>query len=239
MKTGCIIFSRFTSTRLPGKALLDIAGRPLLGRVLDRVRRIEGICSIALATSEEASDDPIAAFGHSERIDVFRGDLDDVGDRALACAQWMGVDAFVRMCGDRVFLDPDLNTRLVAVQREAGADLATNFRLGQPVAGTMAEVISTAALSRAQASPDLTDDDREHVTPYFYRNAARFRIVTLDAAGAVPPGMRLVVDDARDLAHARWLAERLGPLPERASMARIVEISAAFERAADARAGCP
>jgi spore coat polysaccharide biosynthesis protein SpsF len=73
MTTGLIIFARMGSSRLPGKMLLPIAGRPLLGRVIDRVKCAGGDCPIVVATSTEAADDAIERYARKEGVEVFRG----------------------------------------------------------------------------------------------------------------------------------------------------------------------
>ena len=103
-KIGVLIFSRFDSSRLPGKALLDISGKELLGRVIDRSKKIRGITGVAVATSDRNIDDNVAAFAKAQGVDVFRGSVDDVAKRAIEACNFYGWDAFVRICGDRPFL---------------------------------------------------------------------------------------------------------------------------------------
>ena len=66
MATGLIIFARMSSSRLPGKMLLPIAGRALLGRVIDRARCVKGDRPVVVATSKEAADDAIERFARAE-----------------------------------------------------------------------------------------------------------------------------------------------------------------------------
>ena len=106
-----------TSQRLPGKALLDIYGRCLLGRVIDRSKYIEGVDKLIIATSTDVEDDSIVKFAETEGIDVFRGSLDDVVGRALAACECFKLTQFARICGDRPFFDPELVSNLIQIHR--------------------------------------------------------------------------------------------------------------------------
>jgi len=102
-KIGGLIFSRFDSTRLPGKALLEINGREMLGRVIDRAKKIPGLDGIVVATTDREVDDTIAEFASKENVGCFRGSLDDVAFRAFKACESFGFSKFVRICGDRPF----------------------------------------------------------------------------------------------------------------------------------------
>lgn len=210
MEIGAIVFSRMSSTRLPGKALLPIGGRPLLGHVFDRARRVDGIRGVALATSSLASDDAIAAFAQEEGVPCWRGSRDDVVARALDCARAQGWGAFVRVCGDRIFMDPRDHRK--AVERMAAApdaiDLVTNKRGGAVPAGLTVEVVRTEALA---AIRDKTSDpeDREHLTRYIYHHPGTFSIEDLPGPLPHTEGLRFVVDTWRDLERARAVVQRL------------------------------
>ena len=107
MKVGAIIFSRMSSKRLPSKALIEINGRSLLGRVIDITKLIEGVDDIVVATSNEIEDEPIKKFVSNEEVELFRGDLNDVCVRALDVCKKYNFDKFVRICGIDLFLPQD------------------------------------------------------------------------------------------------------------------------------------
>ena len=112
---GAIIFSRFDSSRLYGKALIDIEGRCLLGRVIDRAKLIKGISNIVVATSERKVDDPIQEFAKNEGIGTYRGSCDDVYKRAIEACNKFKFDIFARICGDRPFLDYELISKGIKI----------------------------------------------------------------------------------------------------------------------------
>jgi spore coat polysaccharide biosynthesis protein SpsF (cytidylyltransferase family) len=230
---GVLVFARLDSRRLPGKVLLDIGGRPMLGHVIARAKRIEGAALVAVATSDRGADDPIAALTEREGVRVFRGALDDVAGRGLAAARAFGLERFARVCADRPFFDPDLATTLLARHRRERLDLATTLFPRTWPPGLTTEIVGTAALARAL---ERTDDpeDREHVTRYFYAHADEFRI-----GNAAPPAddlsdLRLVVDDAADLDRARWIADGLADAPA-AALADIVRRARSWPGAAASR----
>ena len=229
MTVGLVIFARFDSARLPGKALLAIDGRPLLGHVVDRARRISGGRPVIVATSERAVDDGIAAFAESERVRVFRGSTDDVAGRALACAEAFGLGWFARICGDRPFHDPGLADDLIDRAERENLDLATNAPGKTFPPGLTVEIVRTDALRRATKSA-LKADDREHVTQYFYRYPSEFRIGTLQADAPFPAGVSLVVDTPQDLARARWIASRVPRPVAAAGMGAIVALADAWQQ---------
>ena len=230
-RVGVIVFARMGSTRLPGKALLPVGHRPLLGHVLDRARQILGANGLILATSTDPADEPLVAFALREGLTVFRGSLTDVARRALDCAVANGWAAFARVCGDQAFFDPAAVG--LAIERMLGTppdlpDLVSNSLPGRVACGLTVEVIRTSALSRVleQSADPL---DREHITRYMYSHPEEFRLVN---AGAVPPdteGLRFVVDVPRDLTRARYVADRL-PQPATASMLDVAELLRAWEQ---------
>ena len=96
-----ILQARMSSTRLPGKVLKPLLGRPMLARQLERLKRSKRIDRLVIATSSEASDDPIADFCAAEKIDCHRGSLHDVLDRYWTAAQaFVPADHVMRLTAD-------------------------------------------------------------------------------------------------------------------------------------------
>lgn len=209
MSVGAIIFSRYSSERLPGKALIDIAGRCLLGRVIDRSKSIKGIEKIIVATSNEGSDDLIDNFAKEENIDVYRGSLNNVAERALAACDKFKLTKFARICGDRPFFDPGIVSKLIKIHGEMNLDIATNTYPSCYPPGMSAEVLSVKTLKSVIAL--ITDNqDREHLTSYFYRYAHNFKIKNI---APIEPlncdDINLCVDNEKDLERAIWIANQL------------------------------
>jgi len=225
MNIGALIFARMDSTRLPGKALLDLCGRPLLGRVLDRVRRVRPELPIVLATTDCASDDPIAAFAREENVGLYRGARDDVAGRAVAAARAHTFDAFVRVCGDRPFCDPRLIETLRADFEREGADLATNALTASYPKGLMTEVVRTATLEEVLRDVCTDAEDREHVTRYFYQHPERYIVIGRQRADTTLASLNLALDTTEDAQRTIWMIERLLPDPAAADFELVVRLA--------------
>jgi spore coat polysaccharide biosynthesis protein SpsF len=200
-----------TSTRLPGKVLMDIAGRPALALQLERLGRTTELDEIVVATSADASDDPVAELCRRIGVRVVRGPLHDVLERYRLAGAELGADAIVRITGDCPLIDPAIVDLVVARWRATTADYATNREepRSYPV-GMDTEVVSWRVLETA--AREATDPyDREHVTPFVIQRPERFpaESVTLD-----PPrgDLRLTLDTHDDLALLRAVAARVDPL---------------------------
>ena len=230
-ETATLIFARLDSARLPGKALRSIAGRPMLGRVLDRVRLARWSGEIVVATSDRTEDDPLAEFANDEGVMCFRGSINDVAARALAAAEATDALRFVRISGDSPFIDPELIDHMVALHARTSAELTTNLNPRSFPAGVSVEVVQTAAMRRLTAAT-TTDDEREHVTLHFYRHSDCYRIVNHTAGGDRLDDVALVVDTESDLERAIWITNNLGASPESAPRERVVEFAREWSKRA-------
>ena len=209
MTSGILVFSRLNSTRLPGKALIKIAGITLVDRVLDKLEGVKGISRTIVATTESDLDDPLVAHLETRGIDVFRGSIDDVALRAVSCARDYGLDHFVRVSGDSPFIDSNLINKALFKYRTGCFDLVTNVFPKTFPKGASVEVISASSLHR---SLSLTQDpyDREHVTPYFYKNADNYRIKNFFSNNKKYHGVNLAIDTPEDLRRITWMLETFG-----------------------------
>ena len=201
-----IIQARMGSSRLPGKVLLDIGGKPMLYRVVLRARRAQTLGRVLVATTREASDDPVAAYCQSQGFPFFRGDPHDVLDRYYQAASRFNAQTVVRLTADCPLIDPQEIDRTVrAFQETGGVDFAAN-RLPPPwqrttPIGMDTEVVSFSALKKAWREADQKHQ-REHVMPYFYEEAGRFNILVADHDPDLGH-LRLTVDTPEDLSLAR------------------------------------
>lgn len=103
-----IIQARMSSSRLPGKVLLEIAGKPMLQRVIERTRQAQTIERLVVATTDEPNDDPIAKFCQANGVDYYRGSLHDVLDRYYQAARRFSAQVIVRITADCPLIDPAL-----------------------------------------------------------------------------------------------------------------------------------
>lgn len=192
-KVLAILQARMSSSRLPGKVLRPIQGRPMIGRQIDRLLRCRHIDRLVLATSAESSDDPIASFCAGEGIGCFRGPLDDVLGRYAGAAQaYDPADHIVRLTGDCPLADPQIIDRLIALHLSGGFDYSSNIRELTFPDGLDAEIMTRDAL-RTMSAEAKDPYEREHVTPFLYRHPERFRLGSL-------------LNDQR-LGHLRWTVD--------------------------------
>lgn len=208
-RAGILLMARLDSRRLPGKVLMDVAGRPLLALAAARLARSELGGHIVLATSDRAVDDPIAIWASAFGLEVHRGPAEDVAQRCLDAARLAGWDWFLRISGDSPFIAPEAVDAVADLFRHETPDLASNVfpRIHPP--GLSAEAVSVEALARL-LSESNDPQDREHVTKAFYDAPTRWRIASVPPTGETwPAGLHLAVDTETDLQFARALAERL------------------------------
>jgi spore coat polysaccharide biosynthesis protein SpsF len=224
LRTGIIALARMSSSRLPGKALKDIGGQPLLGRVIDRLHRAadELHCELIVATSEQREDDAIAALAGKEGARSFRGPLNDVAGRTLAAAAHFDLDYFVRISADSPFICPEIIATAVRIAKAEMPDLTTNIFPRTFPPGMSVEVVKTATF-RKLMDTDLSVDDREHVTRAFYDRFDDFEIVNFTHAAENLSDIKLTVDTADDLEKAKWINHQLGERSTTASLTEIVE----------------
>src|SRR4051794_2173021 len=115
MPTAAVVQARSGSTRLPGKVLREVGGRPLLAYLLERLEHAVLIDGVVVATSDDASDDSVVAFCRTVGADCHRGPVADVAGRILGAVRERDLDAFVRISGDSPLLDQGLVDRAVAL----------------------------------------------------------------------------------------------------------------------------
>jgi spore coat polysaccharide biosynthesis protein SpsF len=202
-----IIQARMRSSRLPGKTLMEIAGRPMLEWVIRRVKRSIQIDLVMVATTTDPSDDPIEVLCKKLETPVFRGSMNDVLDRYYQAAMQLQADIIVRITSDCPLIDPGLIDETIEVLIEKKADFACN-RLPPPMKRTYpigldVEVVRFDALERAWQEANK-NNEREHVMPYIYEEPGRFKVVKIDHA--VDYGsMRWTVDTREDLEFVRQI----------------------------------
>lgn len=196
MSIGVIVQARMGSTRLPGKVLREIDGRPLLAHVMERLGLLRHKVLTVVATSTEARDDAIAAWCQSHEVTCFRGSEDDVLDRYWRCTEHFGFEHVVRLTADNPFTDIAELDRLLAFHLSGGYDYSHSF--GQMPLGVGAEVFSREALAKSHAMGDQPHH-REHVNEYITDVPEAFRIGCLVVPAAkVAPSLRLTVDTLED-----------------------------------------
>ena len=204
-----ILQARASSRRLPGKVLKPILGQPMLARQIERLLRCRRIDKLVLATSMEASDEPVAEVAQMTGIDCFRGSLDDVLDRFYQAALPHRPRHIVRLTGDCPLADWEVIDGCIGFTLDGGYDWASNALKPTWPDGLDVECMTFAALETAwrEAKEPLY---REHVTPFLHRQSERFKLGSFEAAEDLS-GLRWTVDEPADFEFASRIFEALYP----------------------------
>lgn len=219
-----VVQARVSSTRLPGKVLAPILGEPMLARQLERVKRARRLDEVAVATSTDASDDPLEAVCERAGVACFRGSLDDVLDRFRAAAEHFGATHVVRLTGDCPLTDPAVVDATVAAHVEGGFDYTSNVDPPTFPDGLDVEVLTARTLETAWREARLPSE-REHVTPYVRTHGDRFRLGCV-SNGEDLSALRWTVDEPRDLAFVTAVYEALYPADPAFGMADVLALLA-------------
>jgi spore coat polysaccharide biosynthesis protein SpsF (cytidylyltransferase family) len=195
------------STRLPGKVMMDLAGRSVLSHVLERCRAVPGIDRVICATVASPECDALAEEAKRAGVAVFRGDESDVLGRYHQAAEQAGADVVLRVTSDCPMIDPDVCGQVVQSLQDAGADFASNN--AEPKSwphGLDCEAFTFAWLDKA-ALEATAPFDREHVGPYIRKHAsAKVNVACPDGDFSAH---RWTLDTPEDLVALRRIFARL------------------------------
>lgn len=208
-KVLAIIQARMGASRLPGKVLLDIEGKPMLSHIIDRVRSAKKIDDIVLSIPDTSENDILETFAQGLNMKFFRGSEHNVLSRFYGAAQKHPADIIVRITADNPFVDPELIDQAIESHIAAGADYSSPMLTPQLPLGVGVEVFDAKAFEKVFQQA-LTLEEKEHVTPYFYRNPGIFKINAIAVDHALHlPSARLTVDTQEDLQLARELYKKI------------------------------
>jgi glutamate-1-semialdehyde 2,1-aminomutase/spore coat polysaccharide biosynthesis protein SpsF len=196
------------STRLPGKVLADLAGKPVLAWVVRAARAALGLDEVWVATSTETADDAISAWCQANGVPAHRGSETEVLDRYRGAAKASGAQVVIRITADCPLLDPAVIAQTIRLRAVTGADYASNIDPPTWPDGLDCEVLTAEALFSAAAEATRASD-REHVTPFVRNNRNRFKAETLIAPLPGLADEHWTLDTPKDLAFLSALAPRL------------------------------
>ena len=220
MKIVIIVQARMTSTRLPGKVLLPLAGQPMLTRLIERLRRVKRADAIVVATTTNATDDPIAALCEQLGVHCHRGSELDVLSRYADAARLNDAGVVVRITSDCPLIDPVLVDQLIAAYLDGDCDYVSNMLPPTWPYGMAVEVFSATVLREAHAEATLASE-REHVTPFIYWRPERYHLRNI-ASPTDLSTQRWTVDTAEDYELVRRLFETLHPDHPRFGLADVL-----------------
>lgn len=206
---GVIIQGRTSSTRLPGKVLMDIEGQPMLLRQLKRLKRGLRIPKLLVATSNDSSDDPVEQLCFENGFECCRGSLNDVMERFILCAKKHDIDYIIRVGGDDPLVDWECCNTLIDLHMEHRYDfMYASNRDGWPY-GCAAELIDRIVLEKIYSK---TQEPLylEHIIPFFFDHPDEFQILKVKAPVEINrPDYYFTVDYKEDLQLVRMVFKEL------------------------------
>jgi len=170
-----LVQARMGSTRLPGKVMKSLAGKPLVGHIFDRLLAVRGLKDIVLATTLDPRNDKLVEYAEQYGVRVYRAvDEDDIAERLHGAAKMMAADAVLKINADCPLVDPNILEMLVETYHSKdGVDYVSNKIEWTYPEGLSAEVISTRALAWCDAHL-LEDEDRELVVNWIRDHTDQF-----------------------------------------------------------------
>ena len=213
MKVGIIILCRYSSTRLPGKILMEIEGKSVLENIHARLLQSKSVDQVIIATSDDTSDDVIESFCNSKQIPCYRGSLKNVSERFMKCAQEFKLDYAIRINGDNLLIDLDLLSNMIAQSKNEALDFCSNVPGRTFPYGMSIEIVKTDFYAKVFQNFN-NDRDLEHVTIHLYENDAygKYKFIENTSYPNLK-GVKLAIDTIEDFENAKLLAEALPGFP--------------------------
>ena len=214
--TAIVLQARIDSTRLPGKALLNIEGKPILFHVMDALNHVKADERI-LACSEDSFSafEPIAA---ECGFKIFAGPKEDVLERYCQVIRKYSIDRVIRATGDNPFVFADAADAINSEAVSLNADYAGYLNL--PYGAGVESVAASALLLTAR---DANTFEREHVCPHLYNNPAKFKVHRPEAPEQWRfPDIRLTIDTQEDFERAKDLYKVLKDTPQKYNGVKII-----------------
>lgn len=223
-RTVATIEARMTSSRLPGKVLMEAAGKPMLAHMIERLGRVPSLDGIVVATTLNAADDPVADLAAGLGIGVHRGSEDDVLGRVLDAARAFGVGVIVETTGDCPLIDPALVEACIQGYRAAGVDYVSNILERTYPVGMDTQVFATDVLADVAGRTD-DPDDREHVSLFIYRHPELYSLQNMPGPPELArPALGLTLDTREDFELIRRIFETLYPTDPAFGLADILNL---------------
>jgi spore coat polysaccharide biosynthesis protein SpsF len=226
MAIGIVVQARMGSSRLPGKVLADLAGKPAIVRMLDRLKRVSGKLPIILATSVLAIDDPLVDVVRREAcVAVWRGAETDVLRRYAEAARHFDLDPIVRVTGDCPLIEPAVITRVLDAFRQGAFDYADNLMPRTYPHGYDVQIVSRRALEIADKEAEAPAE-REHVLPFVNSQPGRFAATHVVSEDSPCTDIRITLDYPEDLTLIRGIYEALYPANPDFGLKEILDLRA-------------
>lgn len=204
-RAAVIIQARMSSTRLPGKVMMEVMGEPLIGHMIDRLKHCKRVDDIIVATSVDSANDKMCKYLMERGVKVFRGSENDVLERYYLAAKQFNLQYIVRLTADCPLIDPDIVDKFITEFFSQGADYVCGTpRLAE---GLDTEVFSFQILENAYRHAGKKSE-REHVTRYFHNNPYLFKLVKIENE-TDDSKYRITVDEQADFEVVKKIFEKL------------------------------
>jgi len=212
MKIVAVIEARMASTRLPGKVLLESAGKPMLTHLVDRLRQVPSLDDIVLATTVNPQDEQLVSYAKAHDLAYYRGSESNVMQRVIEATESVAGDLIVEITGDCPIIDYELVEQCIALYKanHQSCDFVSNVVIPSFPDGMEVQVYPLDILKH---SASLTNDPyhQEHVTVHIIQNPALYRQLHLTAMPSMHwPGLGLTLDEPDDYQLINQLIEHFG-----------------------------
>jgi spore coat polysaccharide biosynthesis protein SpsF len=211
-KIVTVIQARMGSSRLPGKVMKEVCGKPLLLLMIERVQRASLAGTTVIATTTSSEDDIIADLCAVENIECFRGDPTDLLDRHYKTALKFNADIVLKIPSDCPLIDPEIIDKTIGyyLKNEYLFDYVSNLHPATYPDGNDVEVFSFIALHTAYKEAEK-NFEREHTTPYLWNNPHKFRCGNVEWGSGVDYSCshRFVLDYYEDYQFIKKVYEEL------------------------------
>lgn len=200
------IEARMSSSRLPGKMLMNIGNKTVIQHLIDRLRLCEKVEDIIIATTENPNDDLLVEWAKNYNVNYFRGSEEDVLQRLIDAHEIMNTDIIVEITGDCPFTDPEIVDLAVETYKVNDCDYLTNCEVSSVPPGLYVQVFSLNSLKKiGNIVKDLAV--REHVSLYYYENPDKYKIIHLMSPlkWRLPKDTRIYLDYKEDLTFLRMI----------------------------------
>lgn len=198
-KISATIQARMNSSRLPGKVLSPICGKPALELMIERLKTVKYLDDIIIATTNNKLDDPIERLAIKLQVHCFRGSENNVLARVLGATRAHSTDIIVQTTGDCPLIDPNIVSKVIEIYLKENVDYCSNIIERTYPIGMDVQVFSKPVLESVERQTN-NPEDLEHVSCFIYKNPQIFNLKNVCAEQKLySPELRLTLDTPEDL----------------------------------------
>ena len=193
-KVFAMIVARYNSKRLPGKAMLKIANRPILEHLFLRIKKANSLDKIIFCTTKDKSDDVLAKLAKKNKISVFRGEEKNVLGRMLKSTKKSIPDVMIRITGDDILIDIDYMEKAIDYHLSNNLDYTDHKKLPS---GVETEIFNRKILNFINENAE-DNSGTEYLTYYIKDNEQYFRTGSATVEKKHQKNIRLTIDSRKD-----------------------------------------